>query len=494
MTENTKPTRVLFVDDDSEDFIMVRDMFKAMPNGSFELDWQADYNDALPQMKRLEHDIYIIDYLLGEHNGLQLIREAFPNGCTMPVILLTARGRRDIDESALAMGVTEYFDKADIRLPLLERAVRYAINNKRIENDLRRNEALFRSLVQSAADYIQVLDFDGKIIQTNQATLLASGYTEADLVGHKLVDFLSKESAVAFNTNFAELLQIGSAHHELEFVHKDGSIRTMEFSCSRVANPDTQRVIVIQHDMTTRKQAERDLRAALEREKELNELKTRFVSMASHELRTPLTAIQTNAYMLKNYGHKMDEENASAKLGKIQDMVQHMSALLDDVLSLSRIVTGQFQFNPTLLQLDQFCKDMVEEFQHGSGKLHKLEFQSQTATIEIPADIKLIRQMVSNLLENAIKYSKPGSTVTTSLTKEGDKAILKVKDLGIGIPESDHATLFDPFRRASNVGEVNGSGLGLSIVKQAVELHSGSITFNTKLGEGTTFIITLPVA
>lgn len=369
--ETPKPTRVLFIDDDAEDHIMVRDMIKVMPNGNFELEWVADYNDALPLMKRLEHDIYIVDYLLGEKDGLQLIREAFPNGCTAPIILLTARGRRDIDEKALEMGVAEYFDKADIRLPLLERAMRYAINNKRIEANLR---------------------------------------------------------------------------------------------------------------------------AAIEREKELNELKTRFVSMASHELRTPLTAIQTNVYMLKNYAHKLDEENSAAKLAKIQEMVQHMSALLDDVLSLSRIQTGQFQFTPTLLPLHEFCKELVEEFQHGAGKNHKLEFQNQAETIEVPADAKLMRQMVSNLLDNSIKYSKAGSTVTLTLAKEGDKAVLKVKDQGIGIPEADQKNLFEPFRRASNVGEVNGSGLGLSIVKQAVELHSGSITFESKVGEGTMFTITLPAA
>ncbi|MEZ4670017.1 MAG: hybrid sensor histidine kinase/response regulator [Anaerolineae bacterium] len=364
----TKPTRVLFVDDDAEDHVMLRDMIKAM-NGTYVLDWQADYDDALAQMKRQEHDVFIVDYLLGEKNGLQLIKEAFPDGCTLPIILLTARGRRDIDESALAMGVTEYFDKADIRLPLLERAIRYAINNKKIETNLR---------------------------------------------------------------------------------------------------------------------------ATLAREKELSELKTRFVSMASHELRTPLTAIQTNVYMLKNYAHKLDHEQSMAKFAKIEEMVQHMGALLDDVLSLSRIVTGQFQFNPTLLQLSQFCKDMIEEFQGGAGKDHKLEYVGPADAVEVPADTRLMRQMISNLLDNAIKYSKAGSTVILTVKKETDKAILAVKDQGIGIPEADQAKLFDPFQRAGNVGSVQGSGLGLSIVKQAIDLHNGTITIQSKVGEGTTFTATLP--
>src|SRR4051812_2689724 len=135
-TVTNKLTRVLLIDDDADDYMMVRDMISAMSSSKFQLDWEADFNDALPIMQKQEHDVYIVDYVMGEKNGLDLIRAAFPDGCSLPTILLTARGRRDIDEEALALGVTEYFDKADIRLPLLERAIRYAINNKRIETDL----------------------------------------------------------------------------------------------------------------------------------------------------------------------------------------------------------------------------------------------------------------------------------------------------------------------------------------------------------------------
>ena len=186
---------------------MVRDMISAMPKGKFQLDWRADFNDALPIMQKQEHDVYIVDYVLGEQNGLDLIRTAFPVGCPVPIILLTARGRRDIDEEALGLGVAEYFDKADIRLPLLERAIRYAINNKRIENDLRKSETLFRSLIQSAADYIQVLDLEGNITRTNPATLRNAGYAETDMVGHPFVEFLSAHSKLIIETQFPTILQ-----------------------------------------------------------------------------------------------------------------------------------------------------------------------------------------------------------------------------------------------------------------------------------------------
>lgn len=486
-----KITQILFVDDDADDYIMVRDMINAMPKGQFKLEWQADYNDALPIMKRQEHDVYLIDYMLGEKNGLDLIRNAFPEGCPLPVILLTARGRREIDEEALSIGVTEYFDKADIRLPLLERAIRYAINNKRIEAELRQSEALFRSLVQSASDYIQVLDLEGKITRTNPATLRGAGYAEADIIGQPLATFLTPLSKSNFEKLFPSILQSAESRSEIEFLHKDGSIRYMDCSWSVVKNADKQYVVVIQRDVTERKRAEEKLQESLTREKELSELKSRFVSITSHELRTPLSTIQNNIYMLKNYAHKLDDAARDGKLDKIQLMVEHITELLQDVLSLNNIETGSSDFNPTVIQFDTFCRDIVEEFEHQQNQTHVLEFNYQEP-VKATVDPRLMRQVMTNLLDNAIKYSKIGSTVSLSLSQTDNRILLKIADQGIGIPPEDEEFMFHPFRRASNVGDIGGSGLGLSIVRQAVERHGGSISFTTSLGKGSTFTVSLP--
>ncbi len=486
-----KPTRILFIDDDADDYIMVRDMITAMPKGNFQMDWEAGYDEALPLIQKREHDVYIVDYVLGEKNGLDLIRAAFPDGCTVPVILLTARGRRDIDEDALALGVAEYFDKADIRLPLLERAIRYAINNKRIESDLRKSETLFRSLIQSAADYIQVLDLKGSITRTNPATLRNAGYAETDIIGHPFVEFLTATSKALVEAQFPTILQQGESRQELQFVHKDGSIRHMDCSWSVVRNGENQYVVVIQRDITDRKRAEEALQESLVREKEMSELKSRFVSIASHELRTPLTTIQNNIYMLKNYAHKLDDAGREGKLDKIQLMVEHITELLQDVLSLNNIETGHVEFNPALVQFDTFCRDIVDEFQHQKDQDHILKFECKQP-VKTHIDSRLMRQVISNLLDNAIKYSKAGTTVTLDLMTEGEKVIFKVIDQGIGIPEDDQPKMFQPFRRASNIGTTIGSGLGLSIIKQALEVHGGTITFTSKLGEGTTFTATIP--
>lgn len=486
-----KLTRVFLIDDDADDYMMVRDMISAMPKGEFHLDWEADFNDALPIMQKQQHDIYIVDYVLGEKNGLELIRQAFPNGCNLPIILLTAHGRRDVDEEALALGVTEYFDKADIRLPLLERAMRYAINNKKIEADLRKSEMLFRSLIQSATDYIQVLNLEGIITRTNQATLRNAGYEEKEIVGHPFANFLTPTSKATLQTVFPTIIEQGEGRQELEFLHKDGSIRYMDCSWSVIRNTVGQYIVVMQRDVTDRKRNEEALQESLVREKEMSELKSRFVSIASHELRSPLSTIQNNIYMLKNYAHKLDDTAREGKLDKISLMVEHISELMQDVLSLNNIETGQSDFNPIPVQLDTFCRDIVEEFQNQKEQKHTLKFEYQQP-LKATVDSRLMRQVVTNLLDNAIKYSKPNTNITLSLSLEGNKILLKVIDQGIGIPNDDKDRMFQPFRRAGNVGNTVGSGLGLSIVKQAVDLHGGTITFSSQENVGTTFTVTLP--
>lgn len=483
--------RVLYIDDDAEDYQMIRDMFVAMPQGRYTLEWVADYDDALGMMQKLEHDVYIVDYVLGEKNGLSLIENSFPKGCQVPVILLTARGRRDVDQQAMALGVTEYIDKADIRLPILERTLRYAIHNKRIESELRASEALFRSLVESAVDYIHLLDSSGIILRTNQAAISKSGYAQDELVGQPFTRFLPDASSLKIDEMLKTLVAQGSIRNEIEFVHRDSSRRTMECSWSTVDDAGRQRILVIQRDVTERKLNELKLMESLEREKELNALKSRFVSMASHELRNPLTTIQTNIYMLKNYQSKMDASAITQKLDKVEAMVHHMEALLNDVLSISRIQTGKVQFNPTLMQFDLYPQDLVEEFRGNAGKSHTLEFQNTADKLEMPLDYHLMRQIISNLLDNAIKYSPAGSTITVKLERKDKDVVTTITDHGIGIPDEAQTTVFDPFERAGNVGSISGSGLGLSIVKQAVEMHGGSITFNSKVGEGTTFVLTL---
>ena len=237
-----------------------------------------------------------------------------------------------------------------------------------------------------------------------------------------------------------------------------------------------------------------ELRLALEKEKELNELKSRFISMTSHEFRTPLTTILGSAELLENYSHKWPEEKKRVHFERIHSNIQYLSQLLNDVLLIGQAEAGKLEFNPEPLGVVQLCCSLVEELQLSAGSEHTIAFISHCPEIEGYLDEKLLRHILNNLLSNAIKYSPTGSTVNFDLGCENGQAIFQIQDEGIGIPEKDQQHLFESFHRAKNVGNIPGTGLGLSIVKRSVDLHRGKITVKSKLGVGTTFTVTIPLS
>jgi signal transduction histidine kinase len=246
--------------------------------------------------------------------------------------------------------------------------------------------------------------------------------------------------------------------------------------------------------ITERKQAEAEIRKALEKERELRELKSSFVSMVSHEFRTPLATILVAAELLEHYSDQWTQEKKLTYFRRIQSTVKQLTQLLSDVLLIGKTEAGKIEFNPAPLNLVQFCCELVEELQFGvNSNQHAINFVSQCECLNACMDKKLLRHIFSNLLSNAIKYSPAGGTINFELSCQQGEAIFEVKDEGIGIPLEDQQGLFESFHRASNVGEIPGTGLGLAIVKTAVELHQGKIVVNSEVGVGTTFTVTLPL-
>ena len=257
-----------------------------------------------------------------------------------------------------------------------------------------------------------------------------------------------------------------------------------------------------------RKQAEQDIRRSLEQEKKLNQLKTRFVTMASHEFRTPLASILSSAELLEHYSHKWGEDKKLNHLHRIQTSVKHMTELLNDVLLLGKADSNKLELNPSKINLLQFCQELVEEIQL-TTETHQIMFQSENygeindigtqraSTTDhecntVYMDEKILRHILNNLLSNAIKYSPDSDKINFDLICQSKQAIFRIQDFGIGIPVEEHDQLFDSFHRANNVGSIPGTGLGLPIVKRSVDLYGGTIIMDSKIGAGTTFTVTVP--
>jgi PAS domain S-box-containing protein len=246
-------------------------------------------------------------------------------------------------------------------------------------------------------------------------------------------------------------------------------------------------------DITQLKQAEEEMRKALAQEKELNELKSRFVSMASHEFRTPLSAILSSADLLEYYVREGAVEKQLEHIQRIQTSCVNMTELLNDILIIGRVEAGKLDFKPLSLDLAELCGNLLEELQLIIDSKHKLTFASQDEYIPACMDEKLLRHILTNLLSNAIKYSPKGGNIQLKLFCQDGAGVFQIQDEGIGIPKEDQPRLFESFHRAKNVGTIPGTGLGLAIVKRSVDLHGGQIAIASEVGVGTTVTVTLPL-
>lgn len=282
---------------------------------------------------------------------------------------------------------------------------------------------------------------------------------------------------------------------EYRLIHSDGSMRWIRDQAFPVKDKtgEVYRVVGIAKDITERKRAEQEIFKAFAREKELGELKSRFVSMTSHEFRTPLAVISSSAGILKDFGHKLNEEQKIKHLECIQTYVRHTTQLLDDILLINKAENGKLAFQPAYLNLIPFCQKLVEEIQISAPNHIIVFFSNPQYIVTTNLDKKLLRQILINLLSNAIKYSPQSSTINFNLNITEQNVIFSIQDYGIGIPEADQLQLFESFHRASNVGNIPGTGLGLSIVAKCIDLHKGSITVNSQLGVGTNFTVTIPL-
>lgn len=362
-------------------------------------------------------------------------------------------------------------------------------------DELRRAEERARAIFNNTSDAILILRADGTVQQANPAFEEMFGWLVDAALDVHVIEFIPPVYVPEI-LNALHAILMGSPEQRLEIVTKRGMQEA--FSADWVMTPFTEpdthkmRVLCSVRDITERKQIEEDLRDALRKEKELNELKMRFTSMVSHEFRVPLATIRTATDLIKRYHHHLTEERRLEAIRMIQDEVRRLTEMLDDMLLIARAQSLGIPFNAEVFELEDFCRQTVEEVNQATDYSHEIIFRAKGECGEVCMDRKLIRHLITNLLTNAVKYSPAGSSITFELRCDPMETILRVADQGIGIPEADQPYLFEPFHRSSNVGTRQGTGLGLAIAKQAVDLHNGIIELDSHVGEGTTITVRLP--
>lgn len=366
---------------------------------------------------------------------------------------------------------------------------------KNTQIELAESRKRIQAVLDNIANAVFTVAPNGYIETFNPAAVRIFGYDPDEFVGMPITQLMTEP----FNSRGTFRLLNGEHGHELIGRRCDDSLFPMYFGLNRMKLDDGQLYTVIIQDMTELKRMEAEIRekekisVALEKERELRDLKNRFLSMMSHELRTPLASIRLSHDMLKQYGDRATEEEKEQYLDNIEQQVEHLNEMVSDVMTLSKSERSEQGFNPERTDLITFCRDIVEAFQINHYQTHNVDFDCPDKIIMAEFDKKLMRRALTNLIGNAIKYSPEGGGVMFKLWRDRSVVHIEVIDSGIGIPPQDAEYLFDAFHRASNVGVLPGTGLGLAIAKQAVDMHDGEISFVTASGDGTTFTITLPL-
>lgn len=371
--------------------------------------------------------------------------------------------------------------------------------NRRLkaENQLIASENRFHTLLDSTRDLaIFMTDANGFILDWYKGAHNIKGYDKEEVIGKNISIFYTPESIAAGEPQHN--LRIAAAEGSFETegwrIRKDGS----RFWADVLINPfydeekNLQGFTKVTRDFSVHKRAQDDSRQALEKEKELNEMKSNFVSIASHEFRTPLTTILSSVSLLEHYNTPETQPKRERHIFLIKSAVREMMAILEEFLSLEKIEEGKSHVKNELLNLHEMAQRAVEKFNGALRSGQQIDY-SHNGKSEINGDGGVINQILNNLLSNAIKYSPEHTRIVFETSTDETTITISVQDQGIGISADDQKHLFERFFRASNSGNIKGTGLGLHIVKRSIDLVGGTIEVESEIGKGTRFKISLPI-
>ena len=392
-----------------------------------------------------------------------------------------------------------------------------------------------KTLLQSLPVLFIVIDNERKIKMTNQVFRQTLGYSEEEIINNKFMRFILLEDKNSFLEPYINELRNGiSVKHEYSVIKRNGEDILIEWYISPIidekGNIDyvmaagnditerrkneielnnykqkleelvKQRTLKLEHvnkllndEIQRQKEVEDKVKKALKKEKELNMLKSRFVSIASHEFRTPLTTIYSSAQLLERYGKTWENNIYKSQFNRIKENINHLTGMLDDILIIGKTDTDKLISEPTDINLKQLCENLVDDVNMMLSKNHKLISKIKLSKEIYYIDEKAIKHILLNLLSNAIKYSPYGGKIELSVHSKDSSIVFKISDEGIGIPIEDQSSIYESFHRAKNTGDIRGTGLGLAITKRFVDLVKGDIEFTSKEKKGTTFRVSIPI-
>lgn len=351
------------------------------------------------------------------------------------------------------------------------------------------SEQLYKSIAKNyPSGIIYLLNLDYKIQFVEGRELERHGKKPEDCIGKNYLETCENDQEKV-KAVLNELLETGGAH--LIEVSKNGQFYSVTSSLLKDPSGNLNNILVVENNITHQRKNAESLEHNLREERQLSELKSRFVSMASHEFRTPLTTVASSAGLIKRYLENNDEEKINKHADRIRNTVGHLTNLLNDFLSLEKLESGNQEMKITEFELKPFLLDIKEDMLGAIKPEQKIVLDGDDA--KIFSDAFFLKAILINLVSNASKYSGELATITVRWKSNNETLSIDIVDQGIGIPEEEQKLMFTRFFRAGNVTNIEGTGLGLFIVTKYLDLLGGKISFESKLGEGSTFTINIPI-
>jgi len=497
---DTKRVRVLLVDDDEDDYVLTRGWLAAAQGTTFSLDWVCSYDEAIETIAQCQHDIYLLDYRLGDRNGLELIQAAVERGCAAPIILLTGKGDREIDIEAMKAGAADYLEKTQLSAPLLERSIRYALERQHTQQQIRAQA----ELLDVATDAIIVRSLDDKILYWNKGAEHLYGWQAQEAIGkdpnlliynENLVDQLVEVRAVLKQTDTwqGELHQVTKGGKPIVVYSRWTLVRVKRSYPEGNRHAQPKSILVVNTDITEKKLLE----AQFLRAQRLESIGT-LASGIAHDLNNVLAPILMTAQLLES---QMHDERSQRLLPIVITNAKRGAALVKQVLSFARGLEGTY----TNLQIKHLISEIRQVAKQTFPKSIEIQTNIAPNLWSVSGDATQLHQVLMNLCVNARDAMPNGGILTISAenftadehyarmnleAKAGSYIVVSVRDTGLGMSLETQERIFEPFFTTKELGK--GTGLGLSTVMGIVKGHSGFIHVWSELGRGTEFQIYLP--
>ncbi len=364
------------------------------------------------------------------------------------------------------------------------------------QNQLLRDQ--LHVVFDESLDIIVLVDEYERILRINPVVELLLGYRPDELIGTPFSTML-RLSQRSDSDIFSSLADHGAVFTALPFMRKDGEPCYMELTATLVPWQGSQAVMITLRDVTHKEELQRELvrvRRAQERhehERALVNARANMIFVIAHQFRTPLTGISMSAQILDRYKNRISPDKYQTHLSRILAHIDQMDNMINDMLEARQAFNHGLEFEPVPMSLGEFSQGVFEEIAAQNPDTHRFIFKDTTSADYAMIDPSLMKYIVDNLLTNAVKYSPDGGVVSMSLREEGNEYLMTVSDEGVGIPEDSYETIFELFQRGTNVGNIQGTGIGLGLVRVCVAQHGGTIDFVSRVGHGTTFNVRIPI-